>query len=243
VTLRMELWVEGPTDARTARRDGRPEEREPAEGGALVPLVRKALARAPGMTEAALDEALPVERIVAHRLQSRIRGEVKLDDGERRRKLSIKGWKVLSAIQKSRRRSPETLIVAVWDRDREDAPLRDRETILDALRVHGTSGAAVGICVEELEAWLLADSGAFRRAFGRGPASGLSRSPESEHDPKTMLEAVLSSYPGVEDRARAYGQIAKSVDIEVLIRCCPRGFGAFVDALGEFIAPDLRARR
>lgn len=244
MTLRMELWVEGPTDARTRWRGGveGEEERPPVEGGALVPLVRKVLESAEGMSRTALDEALPEREMHAHRLQNRFRDITKLDDGERRRKLSLKGWKVLAAIDKARHQSPETLVVAVWDRDGEEAPLRDRELILDALRKQGASGAAVGICVEEIEAWLLADPGAFRRAFGRGPTSGLSSSPEDERDPKAKLDAVLAGYPNsdIDDRAAAFRRLAEAIDLETLARSCPRGFGAFRDALRELIAPLLR---
>ena len=71
----MELWVEGPTDARTGRRgeEEADEEHSPVEGGALVPLVRKILASAEGMDQATLDQALPEKEMVAHRLQNRFR--------------------------------------------------------------------------------------------------------------------------------------------------------------------------
>ena len=246
MTLRMELWVEGVTDARTKRRQDEEadEERPLAEGGALVPLVRKILGSAEGMNRAALDEALPEEEMVAHRLQNRFRDMVKLDDGERRRKLSTKGWKVLAAIRKARRENPDTLIVAVWDRDRDDAPLRDRDQIHDALRTHGQTGAAVGVCVEEIEAWLLADPGAFRRVFGRGPKGGLSSSPEDEPNPKAKLNDVLDSYPEFEDRVLTYRKLAEEIDIEALARSCPRGFDKLRTALCEFIIePHIRAPR
>jgi hypothetical protein len=110
----------------------------------------------------------------------------KLDDRDRklRSRLSSKGWKVLAALQKARHQSPETLVVAVWDRDGEDEPLRDRELILGALRAQGASGAA--------------------------------------------------------DRAAAYRRLAEAIELETLVRSCPRGFEAFRDALRELIAPLLR---
>jgi hypothetical protein len=241
--LRVELWVEGPTDARTALPDGQDKERPPAEGGALVPLVRKVLGSADGMNQAALDQALPEREMVARRLQSCIRDKTKFNFGERRRKLSPKGGKVLTAIFRARRQSPDTLIVAVWDQDGEDAPLQDREAILDEFRSQGMIGATVGICVEEIEAWLLADPGAFRRTFGRGPPSGLSSSPEDEPDPKKKLDDVLEDYPDTEDRVAIFRKLAETIDLAMLERSCPRGFGAFRAALQEFICPLLRAPR
>jgi hypothetical protein len=226
--IRLELWVEGPTDALTSR-PGEAARHNGAAGGALIPILRKALG----------DDAPPEERIDAHRLTGRLRGVTRLGDRERRRKLSIKGWKVLAAIDQVQSRDREVAIVAVWDRDGEDEPLRDRDIIHDALRERAAPGACIGICVEEIEAWLLADPGAFKRCFGRGPQRGFPGDPEADPDPKATLESVLPD-EAEEDRTVLYQKLAEAIDLDVLERHCPRGFGALRRALEEFIRPHFR---
>jgi hypothetical protein len=239
MTLRLELWVEGPTDAVIRRRKNQPDDEAGEVGGALAPLVRKALERTDGLTPQALAAALPEREVHACTLQSRTRDVVRLDNISRQRQLSTKGWKALAAIMRARRRAPETLIVAVWDRDGKVEPLRDREIILEALREMG-GGAAVGICIEEIEAWLLADPSAFRGAFRRGPRSGIPGNPEDETDPKEVLNTILADYPDTADRPATFRRLAECVDLETLTRRCPRGFGRLCDALQELIAPHLR---
>lgn len=241
----MELWVEGPTDAQTRGRGAQPDDRAVAAGGALVPLVRKALAAMKGMTASWLDQVLPEHRMDALRLQSVTRDITRFDDGARRRQLSTNAWKVLAAIDRSRHRSPDTLILAVWDRDGKEECLHDRKVLLDALRDRG-SRATVGVCVEEIEAWLLADAAAFKRAFGRGPSTGIPGKPEELPDPKKVLHRVLADYSdaGQPHALNAlYRQLAQEIDLDTLTETCPRGFGELRDALEEFIAPHLRDAR
>ncbi|MEO7328303.1 MAG: DUF4276 family protein [Minicystis sp.] len=237
----MEVWVEGVTDAFTEGSPGGRGAVEIPRGGAVIPLVRKVLAQAKGMTPALLDEVLPEGEIAAHRLQHRVRDITRLGDGPRKRKLSKDGWKVLAAIDRARFHEPDTLIVAVWDRDGKDLPTRDRDEILDALRERGATGVAVGVCIEEIEAWLLADPGAFRRYLGKGPAKGLSGSPENESDPKARLNKILEEYPDREHLNLIYRGLADAVDLEVLARACPQGFGAFRAALLELVGPRLQS--
>lgn len=249
MTLRMELWVEGPTDARTHRTSNvwaRPhddEEAPTAMGGALVPLLRNALL-ADGVTPETLADELPDERMKARRLSSRLQGIVRFENRQRHSNLSNKGAKVLAAMDRARTRHPDLLVLAVWDRDGQDEPLRDRNGIHEVLRRRGETGSAVAICVEEIEAWLLADATAFRHCFKRGPKGGLPGDPEAEADPKEKLMAVLSEMATHEDdRATLYRTIAEKVDIDVLARRCPRGFGELRNTLREFIEPCLRGTR
>jgi Domain of unknown function (DUF4276) len=229
--IRLELWVEGPTDARTHRPGIREDEASRAVGGALIPLIRKALG----------EDAPPLEEIAAYRLTGKLRGVTRLGDRDRRRQLSTKGWKVLAAIDQARSHEPRTAIVAIWDRDGEDEPLRDRKIIQEALEERGSGGACVGICVEEVEAWLLADPSAFRGCFGRGPKGGLPGQPEAEADPKATLEAVLSEYEQESGRAEIYRKLAENIDLTVLKQKCPRGFGELCQALEQGLRPFLRA--
>lgn len=242
----MELWVEGPTDAQTRGRGAQPEDRPVAAGGALVPLVRKALAAMQGMSASWLDRVLPADRIEALGLRSAKLRVQRFDNAARRRQLSKDAWKVLAAIDHSRLRSPDTLILAVWDRDGKEECLHDRKAILDILRGRGDGGAAVGVCVEEIEAWLLADAAAFKRAFGRGPTTGLPGKPEDLAEPKEVLQRVLADYAdaGQSHAFNAlYHKLAQEIDLDTLTETCPRGFGELRKALEEFIAPHLRDAR
>lgn len=225
----LELWVEGPTDARICRPEGEALGRDGPLEGALPPLVRKALG----------EDAPSEDRITAYRLTGRLRKVTRLDNRKLRQRLSTKGWKVLAAIDQARGNDSQTAIVAIWDRDGEDEPLRDRDLIHETLRERGAMGACVGICIEEIEAWLLADPGAFKRCFGHGLRGGLPGKPEDDPDPKATLDDLLPQ--DVEDgRAVLYRKLAEAADIAVLERKCPRGFGDLVRALDEFIRPRLR---
>jgi hypothetical protein len=58
---------------------------------------------------------------------------------------------------------------------------------------------------------------------------------------KAKLEAVLESYPDLDDRVAAFRKLAEEIDLATLERSCPRGFGAFRAALVELICPLLQA--
>ncbi len=243
MTWKLELWVEGPTDAVThrGRKDGE-ERAEPAEitGGALVPLVRAALAESPPLTREVLDEVLPETRMEAHRLAHKVRGKVAFSGGRRELPISTHARKVLMAMRDARSADPDTLVLAVWDRDGRPEPLRDRDGIHELLRRHGEQGAAVAICVEEVEAWLLADPAAFRRCFETGPKKGLPGNPEAELKAKEKLHEILEELEiDRDDFPTKYCDLAKKVDLDTLTRSCPRGFGELRKALREHITPCL----
>ncbi len=243
MTLKLELWVEGSTDAVT---HGRWEEAEQgvkptgAAGGALIPLVRGALASTPPLTCETLEEILPEKRMVAHRLPRKLRDVVGLGGRRRDVQISNHAWKVLAAIDKARSADPDTLVLAVWDRDGNEEPLRDRDGLHELLRRRGEQGVAIAICVEEVEAWLLGDPAAFRKCFGRGLKTGLSGAPEAEPRPKEKLHTILGEL-GVEreDFPVLYRELAEKVDLDTLTRSCPRGFGELRKALRELVVPCL----
>jgi hypothetical protein len=238
VTRTLELWVEGVTDARYPAITSRGSEQIGASvrperplGGALVPVLRKAL-EASGKNPPVMD-AVPLK----HRLAE----TVSFGGGRRKQpELSNYARKVLVAIQRARSRDQSKLILAVWDRDGRDEPLQDRDGLHEVFRSSGEDGAAVAVCVEEIEAWLLADPAAFRRCFGRGPRAGLPGAPEEEPHPKERLASVLQDLEIEErDMAALYRKLAEHVDVDTLTKHCPRGFGELRKALRELIEPCL----
>jgi hypothetical protein len=171
------------------------------------------------------------------RFGERVRKRVSFTDAGRL-PLDHERRKLLGALEESRREHPGVLVIALWDRDRKPKRVQDRDTILAHLREHGARGVVVGVCVEEVEAWLLADPGAFRRCFGKGPEAPIG-APESRPDPKATLLGILESY-GVEDDYPAhYRALAEHVDIAVLRRNCPQGFGSLCEASAELLLPAL----
>lgn len=188
-----------------------------------------------------LAERLPEGQVRATSLKHELRSNVSLGGGKRKHpELSHHALKVLTAIINVRASDPSTLVLAVWDRDGQEERLRDRDRIHHALRSRGEKGCAIAVCVEEVEAWLIADASAFVRCFGRGPKGGLSGAPETEPDPKRKLMATLNDLGVKEnDRAALYRMLAENVGIDELTKRCPRGFGELRKALREFIEPCL----
>lgn len=235
----LELWVEGPTDASRDLGGEAPAEPE----GALVPIVRSVLQRLSGLSSDAFARVLPEGNLRVHFLRERFRAAASLP-GAPKRQLSGRVRKALQTFQNLSVLHPQTLFVAFWDCDSEPVNLQDRDEIHRELRGRGERGLAVGVCVQMLEAWLLADAGAFRRCFGRGPAEGFPGRPESIQAPKGPLTALLEEYEArlrFGGTAAAYREIAKHIDLDVLAANCPKGFGRFREDAREFLIPLLAA--
>jgi hypothetical protein len=77
------------------------------------------------------------------------------------------------------------------------------------------SKTAVGVMIEMLEAWLLADTGALARVLG---TSGARPDPETIPEPKSTLSALIGNANiAVSD---AYDRLAEAADIRVISQRC-----------------------
>ncbi len=93
--------------------------------------------------------------------------------------------------------------------------------------------AVMGIQIETMEAWLLADVASFERVVGLPP--GLTKRPEAlwgkPHDPtsshpKQIYNRLVKAGTGRNHRDTAIA-LAEAADLDVLTRECPEGFGRF----------------
>lgn len=130
-------------------------------------------------------------------------------------------------------------IVMVVDRDSKKN--KDRIVELNKGReqvLREKKPCAVGIAIEEIEAWLLADEKALRTALNDptiqrqpDPESLDSRDESSEKNPKGRLERIMSKALGHEIRRKEfpdlYASIAEAAELETLRVRCPEGFQPF----------------
>jgi Domain of unknown function (DUF4276) len=132
-----------------------------------------------------------------------------------------------------------TAVVVVVDRDGTRPGMR--LTALADGRAHAerdgealAGKTAIGVAVETVEAWLLADEAALNAALDPDPPAVTTPSPEqldgparTETHPKTCLRQLL-------DRSRRevswpYDEIAERVRLDLLAARCPEGFAPFAD--------------
>lgn len=236
MSWRLELWVEGPTDAVAGENLANT---EPA--GALVPIVCRTIHQLTGLGFEDFARLLPKPQITVGLLREKLR-EVRVFRGAKPFDLSAYASKMLAALYDSRRKGPETLVVATRDRDREPDRVQDRNAVHEAMRRFGWKGQVVAVCIENLEAWLLADPAAFKSCFDKGPESGLPGEPEREPDPKPMLRAILERYKvaeGSSSTSATYRDLAEHIDLDILAKNCPLGYGAFREHVKGMIVPLL----
>ncbi len=218
--MKIECWVEGATDT------------------PVVPLIRGVLRK--HLPVSTLDDLLPRDSAPL-RLSERVqrRYAFRKSGQERSLKLSARGQKILGEIARCRRDHPDTFVVAIWDQDGNAENVRDRDHILGWLRDNGVEGAAVGVCIQEIEAWLIADMAAFRGCFGQGP-SHTPTDPEDDDDPKATLHRLFEeSYEIEGDYPEHYRKLAEHIKVDELAKRCPKGFGVFQEALEELLLPVL----
>lgn len=140
-------------------------------------------------------------------------------------------------------------IVAVSDRDGKENS--DRIEGLNEGREYvarSRKPCAVGVAIETIEAWLLADEQALREGLEnpaisrqKDPESLTSRDETSANSPKGCLNQLIDeSQEGAasSDYPELYAAIARAIDLDVLIKRCPEGFVPFAAQVKE-MAPQL----
>jgi hypothetical protein len=98
---------------------------------------------------------------------------------------------------------------------------------------------AIGVAIETMEAWLLADERALSECLGRAvdkqpspeKLSGKKGTPEH---PKTRLNTLIDG-----DDGKLKQRIAEQVDLPTIERRCPKGFKPFADEIRAHLCPAL----
>jgi hypothetical protein len=151
--------------------------------------------------------------------------------------------KVCLAIQEAAARGC-TSVAIVIDRDRTESgarlrELRDGRTLAEQQGEPLAYKSAVGVAIETVEAWLLADEKALNDALSLSPPAlkiedpeGLDGGPKTSTYPKNVFRELMS-------RSKAptktpYDDVAQRVQLDVLESRCKGGFAPF--------AEDVRAR-
>ena len=133
--------------------------------------------------------------------------------------------------------------VVVIDRDRR--PNKERAVPLkqgrDLLANDPSPPCAVGTAIEAFDAWMIVDGKAIGVAGGNagrpyGAPEKLVGKEGTEEHPKDVAASIFGSGTGL---AAKYAIIAKHTDLDVLAKCCPKGFGAFAVDVETHVAPVL----
>lgn len=138
-------------------------------------------------------------------------------------------------------------LVVLRDADREThrRDEQNRKGLVEAAaRATRRIPAVLGLEIRTLEAWLLADAGAFVKVLGNARPA-LPRSPEElwgkvndrrSNHPKVVLERLVRRAGKLCDRHLA-ARLAEAADLDVIARECPQGFGAFKRDLEQAFRP------
>lgn len=112
---------------------------------------------------------------------------------------------------------------------------------------HVTDGTriAIGVAVQEMEAWLLADLKALQGGMSEEAPAQLEKPPEEIRDPKQYFRKLYIEYCiRMESQnktplslAEMRGHVAMHADPKTLAINCPKGFGRFQENIKAEIAP------
>jgi hypothetical protein len=212
----LELWVEGPTDA-SRDKAGR-------LAGVLPSIVLRTLGELTAVDPAAFASVVPEENVEVRSFKRETRESIGFGGG-RNKSLDRFCKKVLQAFRRSESRE-RNLVIAVFDTDHgPDAELRvsRRDALCAHLIATGSLGRMPAVCVQEVEAWLLADFNAVSLCVRELHEKGWPQRPEEVRNPKEWLkERMGDSYD-----AAMLSEIAASIDLDLLTERCPEGYGRF----------------
>lgn len=114
----------------------------------------------------------------------------------------------------------------------------DRSRIQAATKAQGEQAVpmprAFGIAIETFDAWFLADeqalSGAFETSVNKQP------SPESNSDAKASMKSLRNQSGSPLGLAELYCTLAQTSNLELVSKCCPKGFGVWKQRVEELFA-------
>lgn len=153
--------------------------------------------------------------------------------------------KVAAALRRAQLAEARAAVIVV-DRDRTPGQERLhklREGRSQAQTKGLTLPLAVGVAIETMEAWLLADEQAIVAALdcgpiGRGvdPESLRGRPRQADH-PKVMLQAHVEHDKHQRPALDCLRAIAEVAELNVIRDRCPSGFQPFYEEVRQFLAP------
>lgn len=140
-------------------------------------------------------------------------------------------------------------VVAVVDRDekKHQERLTELNNASEFLQSEGKM-CAVGLAIEEIEAWLLADEIALRSALNDesiqlppSPENLTSRDDKSEKSPKgllrSLMETALNRQVSRDEYLELCSAIAMQIDLSRLEKRCPNGFQPFAAQVRTLLHP------
>lgn len=99
---------------------------------------------------------------------------------------------------------------------------------------------SLGIAIEALEAWLLADQNTRRVIFGNKGGEDLGDI-ENISNPKIIFEELFDNYYRDKDEKPTKGEIKKKLayesNVEIMAKECPKGFKPFLQEIKDHILP------
>jgi len=98
---------------------------------------------------------------------------------------------------------------------------------------------AMGVAIRTFDAWMLADETALTEVL-RCPINRQAE-PESIRDPKQACAGLLTKSPNPMAQSAMYAEIARKLDLAILIARCPSGFRPFAERVTSVFAHEPHA--
>jgi hypothetical protein len=223
--VRLLLVSEGALDVGTSGRGGPANEEGDERRGAVSVLVRRVLAEKFGRD------------IADHEIERAVLPRVHAQSDQ------VSGYprKVMLAIKEAAARRCTSVAIVV-DRDRTPggsrlAQLREGRALSEGSGEPLAQGTALGVAVETVEAWLLADEKALNDALGLAPPTPaiagpeeLDGGPKTESHPKNVFRKLVKRGTSA---GEPYDGVAERVRLELLERRCKLGFAPFAEEVRE----------
>lgn len=92
---------------------------------------------------------------------------------------------------------------------------------------------ALGLPVEEFDAWILADHEALSAVLGKSVPAHRA---ESIRHPKEVCQELLAKHGWRDRPAACYEAVCRRVDLQVLADRCPKGFAPFLERLRGLVS-------